>query len=130
MDKDFPGWCHLKVQLHTQHHAPTFQEREIWWCCIGVNVGHEADGKNEYYNRPVLVLRKFNKRLLWGLPLSTKIKDTPHYHRIHFNGKQQSIMLTHLRLYDSQRLTDKMGKLSGKQFEDVQAATIRQLLKQ
>jgi hypothetical protein len=39
MQKDFPGWHRQKEQLHAQHHTPTFQEREIWWCSVGVNIG-------------------------------------------------------------------------------------------
>ena len=46
MQKDFPGWHRQKEQLHAQHHTPTFQEREIWWCSVGVNIGHEMDGKH------------------------------------------------------------------------------------
>src|SRR6266446_7685513 len=64
MQKDFPGWHRQKAQLHAQHQTPTFQEREIWWCSVGVNVGHEMDGKNQFYNRPVLIVRKFNLRRL------------------------------------------------------------------
>ncbi len=30
------------------------------WCSIGINVGDEEDGKNELYERPVLVIKKFN----------------------------------------------------------------------
>jgi hypothetical protein len=45
MQKDFPGWHRQKAQLHAQHQTPTFQEREIWWCSVGVNIGHEMDGK-------------------------------------------------------------------------------------
>jgi hypothetical protein len=56
MQKDFPGWHRQKERLHAQHHTPTFQEREIWWCSVGVNVGHEMDGKNQFYNRPVLMV--------------------------------------------------------------------------
>jgi hypothetical protein len=56
MQKDFPGWHRQKEQLHAQHHTPTFQEREIWWCSVGVNIGHEMDGKNQFYNRPVLMV--------------------------------------------------------------------------
>jgi hypothetical protein len=41
MQKDFPGWHRHKEQLHAQHQTPTFQEREIWWCSVGVNIGHE-----------------------------------------------------------------------------------------
>jgi hypothetical protein len=48
MQKDFPGWHYHKERLHAQHHTPTFQEREIWWCSVGVNIGHEMDGKNQF----------------------------------------------------------------------------------
>ena len=34
-----------RAQLQAQHQTPTFQEREIWWCSVCVNVGHEMDGK-------------------------------------------------------------------------------------
>ena len=61
MQKDFPGWHRQKEQLHAQHQTPTFQEREIWWCSVGVNIGHEMDGKNQFYNRPVLIVRTFNR---------------------------------------------------------------------
>ena len=70
MQKDFPGWHRHKEQLHAQHHTPTFQEREIWWCSVGVNVGHEMDGKNQFYNRPVLIVRKFNPHIFFGVPLT------------------------------------------------------------
>jgi hypothetical protein len=60
MQKDVPGWHRQKEQLHAQHQTPTFQEREIWWCSVGVNVGHEMDGKHQFDNRPVLIVRTFN----------------------------------------------------------------------
>ena len=120
MTNDFSRWHQLKEKLHSAHRAPTFKEREIWWCSIGLNIGHEENGKNEHFNRPILVLRKFNKHLFWGIPLSTKIKDTPHYHKITFRGREQCVMLTHLRLYDSKRLTHKMGQLPGHEFQPVQ----------
>jgi len=52
----------------------------------GGNIGHEMDGKNKDYNRPVLVLRKFNKQIFRGIPLTTKIKLSPHYHQIKLHG--------------------------------------------
>jgi mRNA interferase MazF len=118
-EKDFSSWHLLKSKLHRKHKAPTFQEREIWWCSIGLNVGFESDGKNRLFNRPVLVVRKFNQRLFWGIPLSTKMKDNPYYHRFTFDGKPQAAMLTHLRLYDSKRMTHKMGQLPKGQFRPI-----------
>jgi mRNA interferase MazF len=120
--KDFAGWHNLKQQLHARKDAPIFQQQEIWWCSIGVNIGHEADGKNERYNRPILVVRKFNAHIFWGVPLTTKIKENPYYHSIHFKDRQQCAMLSHFRLYDGKRLTKRMGKLSDSQFEGVRNA--------
>ena len=120
--KDFTGWHNVKVTLDARGRGPTFQEREIWWCSIGVNVGHEADGKGRQYNRPVLVLKKFNNRLFWGVPLTTQVKDNRFYHPITFKGKTQCIMLTHLRLWEGRRLSHKMGQLSEKQFQEIKQA--------
>ena len=91
----------------------------MWWCSIGVNLGHEQDGKGTYFNRPVLVIKKFNNRLFWGVPLTTQIKDNKYYHRFTLRGKEQCAMLTHLRLYDAQRLSDRMNRLSENEFSEI-----------
>lgn len=78
-EKDFDGWHPVKKGLDERTVIPTFRRREIWWCSTGINVGVEQDGKNHHYERPVLVVCKFNRRLFWGIPLSTQIfgKLTP-----------------------------------------------------
>jgi mRNA interferase MazF len=126
--KDFDGWHNVKQGINTAEHLPSFKEREIWWCSIGVNVGHEIDGKNSRYNRPVLIVKKFNKRLFWGVALSTKIKEDKHYFIIDLHDKKQSILLTHLRLYDGKRLYNKIGGLSPTDFNAVKQ-TLAELLK-
>lgn len=122
MEKDFTEWSKLKAELDVVHHTPTFQQREIWWCSIGVNIGHEVNGKNRLSNRPVLVVRKFNQHIFLGVPLTTKIKDNPYYHPICLKDRKQSVMLSQLRLWEGKRLTHKLGKLSGEQFEKVRKA--------
>lgn len=102
---------------------PTFRRREIWWCSTGVNVGVEQDGKNEHFERPVLVVRKFNRRLFWGIPLSTQIKDFPHHFTLSFKAtreseaKERSFIISQMRAFDSLRLTRPLGKLAPEQFE-------------
>ncbi len=111
MDKDYSGWQGLKPTLNLNHNLPTFQERQVWWCSIGVNIGHEKDGKNRLYNRPVLVLKKFSKYTLLGIPLTRQLKDNPYYHGFEFKGIWQSAMLSQIRIWDSRRLTHVIGKL-------------------
>ncbi len=122
MHKDFDDWNSVKKRLDTGHVAPTFQKREIWWCSIGLNIGHEENGKNKDYSRPVLVIRKFNDHIFWGIPLTTQIKEKHYYYKIHFKEKEQCVMLSQIRLLESRRLTDKMGKLSQKQFDEIREA--------
>ncbi len=127
MEKDFNKWNDLKQKLDKEHRAPTFKEREIWWCSIGVNVGHEENGKNQLYNRPVLIVRKFNNHIFLGVPLTTKIKENKFYHTIHFKGNNQSAMLSQIRVWESKRLTHKMGEITGEQFEEVRRG-VRELI--
>ena len=106
--KDFDAWHPIKKEINNSK-SPLYKEGEVWWCSLGINVGHEEDGKKERFSRPVLIVKKFNNYIFWALPLTTKIKDIVYYHKVHFKGKEQCVMLAQLRLLDSKRLTDKMG---------------------
>jgi len=126
-EKDFVGWDNLKQTIDKDSNIPTFNEREIWWCSIGINIGHEMDGKNRFYNRPILIIRKFNNRIFWGVPLTTKVKENPFYFKLDFQGNEKiartrCAMLSHLRLYDGKRLHDKMGKISREEFDPIKVA--------
>jgi hypothetical protein len=59
----FYNWIKLKESLHKEKLRPYFKEREIWWTSIGFNVGDEQHGNNDIFERPVLVIKKFNKNI-------------------------------------------------------------------
>lgn len=71
--KNFDKWNIRKKRIEKKTQIPFFYTREIWRCSLGVNIGSEHDGKNDLYERPVLILKKFNKNTLLILPLTTKI---------------------------------------------------------
>jgi len=114
MEKDFDNWNILKKQQEGYKNQ-IFEENQIWWTNLGVNAGSEACGKNDNFNRPVLVVRKFNKSIFLGVPLSTKIKEGRFYHNFTLKGKESSALLSQIRLLDSKRLTDLIGKISDKE---------------
>lgn len=120
-EKDFDGWNKVKTTLNKKNNIPVIQQREIWWCAIGINIGNEEDGKGKTYSRPVLIVRKFSPSVFLGIPLTTQIKDRWHYHRIHLHGQEQCVILQQLRLFDTKRLTTKLGKLSKNQFNAIRA---------
>ena len=119
MNKNFTDWNLLKQRLDNKQGLPTFKEREIWWCSLGVNIGHEENGKNEFFSRPILVVRKFNSNIFLGIPLTTKIKENRYYHQISFKETKQCAMLSQIRVWESRRLMDKMGKISWDEFDEI-----------
>jgi hypothetical protein len=44
--KNFNDWNDLKKNLDSLENHPLFQEREVWWCSVGVNIGSEIFGKS------------------------------------------------------------------------------------
>jgi mRNA interferase MazF len=117
--KDFDNWNKQKKAINSSQSMPTFQEREIWWCKLGVNIGHEEDGKGTQLQRPILIITKFNHRLCWAVPLTTQIKDNKHYHYFEFLNKPQCGLLTQMKLIDAVRLNKKMGRLGKQEFNRI-----------
>lgn len=119
--KDFLGWAKLKATLQKSDTLPFFYEREIWWIAIGHNVGFEQDGKGNKYARPVLVARKFNEFLFWGIPLTSTKKNGVYYYNFRYKSKQTSTaILSQLRAFDSKRLLDKDGVMNEEDFGNIQ----------
>lgn len=121
--KDFDGWHPLKKKIEKECRVPTIRQRDIWWCSIGVNIGVEQDGKNALYERPVLVVRKFNNRHFMGVPLTTQLKDFPLRHNVFYRSQGQvregQALLSQMRSYDAMRLTRHVAKLGTKQFKEL-----------
>ena len=81
MEKDFDTWNKEKktVDKKSVNKKLYFYAREIWWCSAGLNIGVEADGKNENFERPMLIIKKFNADMVRVLPLTTKEKSNKYY---------------------------------------------------
>lgn len=103
--KDFKKWNSIKTKIEIKREETYyFDEREIWWSSLGLNVGHEEDGKNQLYERPVLILKKFNSKIVWVLPMSSKIKSGKYYYQIEYGGVIYTVLLSQLKLMSSKRL--------------------------
>lgn len=118
MKKDFKVWHNKKSRIDEVENRPSFHEREIWYCAIGVNVGFEQDGGGKDFLRPVIVFKKFNNEIFWALPLTHTQKDTKYYFQFIFQGNTQSAaILSQVRLVDGRRLSHKIGDISEEDFE-------------
>lgn len=120
VDKDFDRWNEQKKHIHEKPTGKFFHEQEMWWCSLGLNIGYEEDGKNQLYERPVLVIKKFNRDMLWVLPLTRTQKENRYYVRLRQGDEEDSaVILSQLRLISSKRLNRRVRKLAPEQFVDI-----------
>ena len=75
MKKDFEGWNEKKKKLHSKQSNLFYHEREIWWCSLGVNIGFEQDGTGKNFDRPIIVIRGFNKNIFFELLDSVRARS-------------------------------------------------------
>jgi mRNA interferase MazF len=115
----FTDWVKIKIRLHILPKGPYFKEGEIWWASVGQNVGVESNGKNKGFERPVLILKKFNKDMFLAIPVSTKIKEDQYKVIFMNNNKKYSANLSQMRVLDSKRLLRMVAKISGSDFAEV-----------
>lgn len=127
--KDFKRWHEQKSKIQSERPYVFFQEREIWFCALGANVGYEQDGSGDEYLRPVVIVKKFNNEIFFAVPLTRgKKKDKPFYHSFSFRSKVTSTaILSQLRLIDAKRLRYKVGNVLTREFKELKAK-IRRLL--
>jgi len=118
--KDFDKWNEDKKRLHKRDSIPFSNTREVWWCSLGINVGIEIDGKNDNYERPVLILKVFNKEMLWVVPLTSKPRQNKFYFKISFGEENISyVILSQSRIISAKRLVRKIDRLSEETFKKV-----------
>lgn len=119
MQKDFDSWNNKKKEINNILKPSDFyfHEREKWWCSIGVNVGYEQDGKNDNFERPVLVLRKFNKETVLIVPLTSVTKKNKYHYKL--NTGDSFVILSQIRLISSKRLLRRIEKIGEKEFNEI-----------
>lgn len=105
MQKDFDRWNDAKKRIDRIRFADYVHARDVWWCSLGVNVGSEQDGGKDNFERPVLVLRKFNKETVLIVPLTGSPKRTPYHVIVRHAGIDYAAVISQLRLVSTKRLT-------------------------
>ncbi|MBI5470598.1 hypothetical protein HY968_04760, partial [Candidatus Kaiserbacteria bacterium] len=95
LEKDFDRWNGIKKSVNVSSVGDVyFYEREVWWVHLGANVGFEQDGTGEKFDRPVVIIKKYNPQVFLAVPLSTTKKQGKYYFRIgEVEGKQATAIL-------------------------------------
>lgn len=105
-------WHKKKNEINNLNRKLSFHVREVWFCYLGINIGYEQNGDSDNFLRPVLILRKFNNRIFWAIPLTKTIKQSEFYFNFELNDNSSVAILSQVRLMDSKRLVKKIGYIS------------------
>lgn len=126
MNQEFQKWHQLKSMLENISKKKVFfHEREIWFLYLGKNLGSEQDGKKQF-RRPVVILKKFNQNLFWGIPLSMQGKNGEYYLEVlDTKNVKRTVILSQLRLLDKKRLLDKIGTVNKEHFKILKEKIIK-----
>ena len=119
--KNYRKWVKLKIALNNKKSENNvyFREKQIWWCSLGENIGCEQDGKNKNFERPILILKKFNKNVLLMLPVTSSDKRGMYYYQFSYNNKKYSIILSQIKLISSKRLLRKIRRIDDGDFDEI-----------
>lgn len=112
--KNFDEWNELKKKLEEKEIDVVFKRGSIWWCSFGLNIGVEQDGKNEFHERPALVIRKFSKYSCLCVPLSSSNKNNPYYIKLDSSKYESYAIISQIRLVSTKRFLRKIETIDQK----------------
>ncbi|TKX32412.1 type II toxin-antitoxin system PemK/MazF family toxin [Campylobacter aviculae] len=123
MDTDqYDKWNKHKKKLNNIKLTKKAKVKKIYWLSLGLNVGAEVYGKDEFFTRPVLVLNSFYNGTFLGIPLSSKTKNKKGFlfHKFKDNkGTLQVALLGQMRVFDTKRIRTYIGKINNDDFEKI-----------
>jgi mRNA interferase MazF len=120
--QSFDAWNELKKKIDSGENYPEKfpKQGEVWMGNIGRNIGFEQNGSGNDFSRPVLIVKKFNNRMFWAMPLSTKQKDIDFYFNYTDpNDQKVSAILAQMKLVSVKRLRRKLYDVDDNLFDEI-----------
>lgn len=129
--KDFDGWNEYKKNLEQQKPV-TYESSskkyfhkpgEVWFCSIGINLGVEYCGKNQHYERPILILKKIGRRIIC-IPLTSRKPPNSNFYidlsyRIKGKAIESYALIYEVKTIDAVRLQRRLKRISDKKLNHV-----------
>jgi mRNA interferase MazF len=109
--KNFEKWIKVKKQIENSDRKVFCNIRGIWWCSIEENIGTEFCGKNNLYERPILVLKIYNVDTVKILPLTSKFKEGKYFIPVTYGEITSYGSLSQVKTISTKRLSRKVGRI-------------------
>ena len=109
--KDFDNWNQIKKKTDEKN-RPIIKVGSVYWCRIGVNIGNEENGKGEFYQRPVIIIKKFTNNFILIAPLTSKKHTGDWYLKIEIKDEISYVILNQIKPIDTKRLEKNICEIS------------------
>jgi mRNA-degrading endonuclease toxin of MazEF toxin-antitoxin module len=90
---------------------------EVFWCCLGMNIGSEQNGAGIDLMRPMLIIKIFSENFFLAAPLTTKKHTGNWYLKISLNDSY--VILNKIRPIDIDRFRESMGCISEDELRNI-----------
>ena len=124
---NFDRWNKVKQFIESDHRLVYTSSREIWWCSLGINIGAETNGKNNIFERSIIIMKVYNKETMLILPITSKQKSDKYHFEIRVGGQKFWVKLTQSRVISHKRLLRKIDILDDDQFNKLKEIWKRSL---
>ena len=71
------------------------------------------------FERPMLIIKKFNADMVWVLPLTTKEKQNKYHYKLEHETIKSWVILSQIKTISTKRLLRKIGSISELDFIEV-----------
>lgn len=125
--EEYDSWNGIKKSLVNVNEKLLFNEGEIWWCSLGLNIGTETRGSGKMFRRPVIIIKKLSADACIILPVTTQESLGTWFFPLEFPTGRQWAMLHQIRMVNVKRFQKKAFVLNTYQLRDIKEK-IKQLL--
>lgn len=113
-------WVKLKMNIEQSIKQMFPRKKEIWWINIGQNIGVEINGKNNHFERPVIVIKVFNVESFLIVPLTSKNKKGQYMFEFIMDQNEMGFAnLAQIRTVSIKRFIRKMNVLKDSDFDQL-----------
>jgi len=119
MEKQFDNWNKYKKILEESNTNIYFNEWQIWWISVWLNLKKESCWKWNNFRRPVLVLKKLSSTTFIWIPLSSKIKDWTWFSSYSQHWEKLTALLYQIRMFDNIRFQRKIWEMDESDFREI-----------
>jgi mRNA interferase MazF len=120
MEKDFDKWNERKKEIENFEESELyFNNWDIWWSTVWLNLKTESCWKWEEFRRPILILKKLSSEMFIAIPLSSKKKQWTWFCKYDLNWEINYVMLYQIKMLHKNRLQRKIWKIEHGNFEEI-----------